>query len=99
MGVEPWEDPMFLWKHSPLAYAHQIKTPLLIIHSENDFRVPISEGEQLFAFVRRNGGLVKMIRYPREGHELSRSGEPEHRVNSLTHIIEWFDQYCLPEPK
>lgn len=97
MGVEAWEDPMFLWKHSPLAYAHQIKTPLLIIHSENDFRVPISEGEQLFAFVRRNGGVVKMIRYPREGHELSRSGEPAHRVSSLTHIIEWFDQYCLPK--
>jgi dipeptidyl aminopeptidase/acylaminoacyl peptidase len=95
MGVEPWEDPMFLWKHSPLAYAHQIKTPLLIIHSENDFRVPISEGEQLFSFVRRNGGTVKFIRYPREGHELSRSGEPEHRASSLTHIIEWFDQYCM----
>jgi len=95
MGVEPWEDPMFLWKHSPLAYAHQIKTPLLIIHSENDYRVPISEGEQLFAFVRRSGGTVKLVRYPREGHELSRSGEPEHRVSSLTHLIDWFDEYCM----
>jgi dipeptidyl aminopeptidase/acylaminoacyl peptidase len=94
-GVEPWEDPMFLWKHSPLAYAHQIKTPLLLIHSENDYRVPIAEGEQMFAFVRRTGGTVKLIRYPREGHELSRSGEPEHRVSSLIHIIAWFDRYCL----
>jgi len=46
----------------------------------NDYRVPISEGEQLFAIVRRNGGTVKMVRYPREGHEMTRSGEPEHRV-------------------
>jgi len=96
-GVEPWEDPMFLWKHSPLAYAHQIQTPLLLIHSENDFRVPIAEGEQLFAYVRRTGGTVKLIRYPREGHELSRSGEPEHRVSSLTHIIGWFDHYCMKD--
>lgn len=92
--VEPWENPMLLWEHSPLAYAHQIKTPLLIIHSENDFRVPISDAEQLFAFVRRSGGTVRMVRFPREGHELSRSGEPEHRVSSLTHMIEWFDTYC-----
>lgn len=92
--AEPWEDPTMLWQHSPLAYAHQIKTPLLVIHSENDFRVPISEGEQLFAYVRRSGGTVRMIRFPREGHELSRSGEPEHRASSLTHLIEWFDQYC-----
>jgi dipeptidyl aminopeptidase/acylaminoacyl peptidase len=92
--VEPWENPALLWEHSPLAYAHHIKTPLLIIHSENDFRVPIAEGEQLFAFVRRSGGTVQMIRYPREGHELTRSGEPEHRISSLNHIVEWFDKYC-----
>ncbi len=92
--AEPWEDPEKLWKHSPLAYAHNIKTPLLIIHSENDYRVPIADGEQLFAFVRRSGGTVKLLRYPRDGHELSRSGEPEHRVNRLTEMVEWFDKYC-----
>jgi dipeptidyl aminopeptidase/acylaminoacyl peptidase len=92
--VEVWEDPDLLWKHSPLAYAQNIKTPLLIIHSENDYRVPIEQAEQLFAFVRRNGGTVKMLRYPRDGHELSRSGEPEHRVSRLTEMIAWFDKYC-----
>jgi dipeptidyl aminopeptidase/acylaminoacyl peptidase len=94
--VEPWENPTLLWQHSPLAYAHQIKTPLLVIHSENDFRVPISDGEQLFAYVRRSGGTVQMVRFPRDGHELSRSGEPEHRVSSLTHMIDWFNKYCQP---
>lgn len=92
--AEPWEDPDLLWKHSPLAYAHKITTPLLIIHSENDFRVPIAEGEQLFAFVKRSGGTVKMLRFPRDGHELSRSGEPAHRVKRLTEMVNWFDQYC-----
>lgn len=92
--VHPWEDHELLWKHSPIAYADKIKTPLLIIHSENDFRVPIEQGEQLFAFVRRSGGTTEMWRFPREGHELSRSGEPEHRVARLTKMVEWFDRYC-----
>jgi dipeptidyl aminopeptidase/acylaminoacyl peptidase len=92
--VEPWENPELLWQHSPLAYAQNIKTPLLIIHSENDFRVPIAEAEQLFALVRRSGGTVRLLRYPRDGHELSRSGEPKHRVSRLTEMVAWFDQYC-----
>jgi dipeptidyl aminopeptidase/acylaminoacyl peptidase len=96
-GVEPWDDPAFLWEHSPLAHAHKIKTPLLLIHSESDYRVPISEAEQLFAYVRRSGGTVQLLRFPRDGHEMTRSGEPEHRVSNLTHIINWFDKYCHPK--
>ncbi len=94
-GVEPWENPTFLWENSPLAHAHKIKTPLLLIHSENDFRVPIAEAEQLFTYVRRSGGTVQLVRFPREGHEMTRSGEPEHRVSSLTHMVNWFDKYCF----
>ncbi len=93
--VLPWDDPEKYWKYSPAAYAHKIKTPLLILHSENDFRVPISEGEQLFAYIRRSGGVVEMVRFPREGHELSRSGEPKHRVERLRRMVEWFDKYCM----
>lgn len=97
--VEPWEDPDLLWEHSPLAYAQNVKTPLLIVHSENDFRVPIEQGEQLFAFVRRATDTpVKLLRYPRDGHELSRSGEPKHRISRLTEMIEWFDEYVGMEP-
>ncbi len=94
-AAEPWEDPQKLWRHSPLAYAHNIKTPLLIEHAEQDYRVPIEQAEQLFAYVHRSGGTVKMLRYPREGHEKSRSGEPAHRVDRLTHMVEWFDLYCM----
>ncbi|TVR19020.1 MAG: S9 family peptidase [Anaerolineaceae bacterium] len=98
-GVEPWEDHALLWEHSPLAYAHQIKTPLLIVHAENDFRVPIEQAEQLFAWVRRATDTpVEMWRYPRDGHELSRSGEPAHRASRLNKMIDWFDRYCQPTP-
>jgi len=94
--VHPWEDYELLWKHSPLAHAHNIKTPTLIIHAENDYRVPIEQAEQLFAFIRRSGGTVEMWRYPRDGHELSRSGEPKHRESRLQKMIDWFDTYCQP---
>lgn len=94
IGVAPWDDPQKLWAMSPLAQAHKIKTPLLLIHSENDYRVAISEAEQMFVYVRRSGGTVKLLRFPRDGHEMTRSGEPEHRVQSIEAILEWFDRYC-----
>ena len=89
----PWEDPELLWKYSPLSYVKDIHTPLLLIHSENDFRAPIPSAEGLFVALRRLKRDVKMVRYPRDGHELSRSGEPKHRVDRLERIADWFDQY------
>ena len=92
--AEPWENHAVYWDNSPLKYAADIKTPLLLIHSENDFRVPIEQAEQLFAWVRRATNTpIRMLRYPRDGHELSRSGEPDHRVSRLTEMINWFDRY------
>jgi len=92
--ADPWDNHDVYWDNSPLKYAADIKTPLLLIHSENDFRVPIEQAEQLFAWVRRATDTpVHMLRYPREGHELSRSGEPGHRISRLTEMINWFDRY------
>jgi dipeptidyl aminopeptidase/acylaminoacyl peptidase len=89
----PWEDPQLLWKYSPVAHVEQIHTPLLLIHSENDFRAPIPTAEGLFVALRRLGRKVTLVRYPRDGHELSRSGEPKHRVDRLERIVDWFDQH------
>jgi len=96
LEAEPWEDPAALWTHSPLAYADRITTPLLILHSDNDFRVPIAEAEQLFITLKRLGKTVQFVRYPREGHELSRSGEPRHIIDRLRRIVGWWDRYCKP---
>lgn len=90
----PWELYEELWDHSPLAHAHKINTPLLLLHSELDFRVPISEAEQLFAILRRRKKVVELVRYPREGHELTRSGEPNHRADHMRRTLEWFERYC-----
>lgn len=87
------------WRHSPLAYAKNIKTPLVIEHQENDFRCPISEAEQLYTVLKRLKREVVFIRYPREGHEMSRSGEPLHRVDRLNRMVDWFDKHCLTARK
>lgn len=93
----PWDMPEKLWRHSPLAYAHQISAPLLILHSELDYRVPISEAEQLFTILRRRKQVVELVRYPREGHELTRSGEPRHRADHMRRTLDWFDRFCQPQ--
>ncbi len=87
----PWEIHDRLWRHSPLAYAHRIQTPLLILHAERDFRVPIADAEQLYLYLRRLKREVAFVRYPRDGHELSRTGEPRHREDRLRRIVEWFE--------
>ncbi len=94
-NAKPWEVPTLVWERSPLAHAHKITTPLMVLHSENDYRCLISEAEQLFSYVRLAGRApVQMVRFPREGHSLSRTGEPEHRVCRLSLMLDWFEQHC-----
>jgi dipeptidyl aminopeptidase/acylaminoacyl peptidase len=82
-----------LWRMSPISLVPNVQTPLLIEHSELDYRVPIEQGEQLFQALRLMKKKVKMIRWPREGHELSRAGEPKHRLQRIESIIEWFNEH------
>jgi len=82
-----------LWKHSPTGQAKHIQTPLLIIHSENDFRVQISQAEELFGALKMQGKEAVLVRYPRDGHELSRSGEPLHVIDRLDRMMDWFETH------
>jgi dipeptidyl aminopeptidase/acylaminoacyl peptidase len=77
------------WRMSPLAYADKVKTPTLVLHSENDFRCPIEQGEQFFMALLRNGTPTEMVRFPGESHELSRSGKPRHRKERFEAILDW----------
>lgn len=78
---------------SPATYARDIETPLLVVHSENDLRCDIEQGEHLFTLLRLLGKEVELLRFPAEGHELSRSGSPLHRVQRFEAILEWFGRY------
>jgi len=81
-------------RHSPLYYAGNVKTPCLIIHSEEDYMCPMAEGEQWFTALKLNGVPAELIRFPGENHELSRGGKPKHREERLQHILRWFRE-CL----
>ncbi|HUU44155.1 MAG TPA: S9 family peptidase [Acidobacteriota bacterium] len=78
---------------SPLTYAKNIKTPLLIIHSENDLRVSIQQAEQLFTTLKLMKKKVELVRFPEESHGLSRHGRPDRRIARLEWIAKWFDRY------
>jgi hypothetical protein len=63
------------------------------MHADDDFRVPVNNGEMFYLFLKKNGVETRLVRYPREGHELSRSGEPGHVVDRLERTVRWFDGY------
>ena len=77
-------------RQSPLTYAKHVRTPVLILHSEDDLRCPISQAEQLFVVLKRLDKDVEFVRFPDENHELSRSGKPSHRVDRFAVILDYF---------
>ncbi len=89
-----WSDTDEMWRMSPLRYAARVRTPTLIIHSEGDLRCPITQGEQWFIALKRLGVKTVFVRYPREtSHGMSRGGPLDLRMDRLTRIENWLDEY------
>ena len=83
-----------IWQSSPLARAGDITTPTLVVHSETDYRCPVEQGQQLFTLLSMNGVETELLLFPSgEGHELSRSGKPKHRVERFEAILEWHGRH------
>ncbi len=81
------------WEASPLKYAKNVKTPTLVLHSDNDYRVPLEQGEQWFRALQHYGVVSELVIFPRENHNLTRTGEPRHLVESLNWQCYWFDKF------
>ena len=96
-GCHYWEEPEAMLRLSPATYAKDINTPLLILHSDKDFRCPVGQGEDLFVRLRAMKKDVELVRFPEEGHELSRSGSPIHRVMRFEIVLEWLGRYLQPD--
>ena len=90
-------NPELYEEKSPISYANNIIAPTLIIHSENDFRCPMEQAEQLFSILKRRNIESALLRFPGEGHELSRSGKPKHRDIRFNHIINWHKKYLFTD--
>lgn len=86
----PWESDSLYRVLSPMTYASNMRTPMLIVHSEDDKRTPITDGEQLFVSLRKRGIPAEFVRYPRSFHGLSRTGPPWLLVDRLERIRTWF---------
>jgi dipeptidyl aminopeptidase/acylaminoacyl peptidase len=86
-------DPAALKAKSPLTYADRIDMPFAIVHSEQDWRCPVEQAQQLFVKLRRNGVAAEMLLFPGEGHELTRSGQPRHRKQRFDAVLHWFSRH------
>lgn len=81
------------WEQSPLKHAMNIKTPLLFIHSDQDYRCPIEQAMQLYTVVKMNGVDTRFAWFNGENHDLSRSGKPQARLKRLEEITDWMNKY------
>ena len=105
LGPDHLQDPEAYRRQSPVTYVADMTTPVLILHSEDDLRCPISQAEELFVALRLLGRDPVMYRFPGENHELTRSGAPRHRITRAALILDWFRDHLAgtdtggaPEP-
>ena len=80
-------------ERSPLTYAAQVKTPVLLLHGEDDYRCPIEQSEQYFVALKRLGKDVEFVRFPGSSHGLMRTGHPRLREEYLARTLAWFDRH------
>lgn len=85
-----WNDEEFIMERSPIRYAREVATPLLIIHAEKDHRVPVEQAEQWFQALKRLGKEVEFMLFPGASHALASIGRPQQRVARLEALADWF---------
>ena len=91
----PWENQAMYDSLSPIRYVKNVKTPTLMVQSEEDFRTPMGNADLWYTALRAQGVPAEFVRYPRSTHELSRSGEPWLLVDRLGRIRQWFDYWLI----
>lgn len=88
-----------LWNQSPIKYINNMKTPTLIIHSDEDYRCPLEQGIQLFTALIDKNVPSKLVQFRAENHDLSRTGRIKSRLKRLDEITQWIDKYTLQNIK
>lgn len=78
---------------SPMASISKVRTPSLVIHSEEDLRCPVEQGQRYFTALKQQGVEAAFLVFPGENHELSRSGTPYHRKQRFVEILRWWSRY------
>lgn len=86
-------DPELIARQSPLAVADQVQTPTLVMHAELDHRCPLEQATRYYSALKRAGVASEMLIFPGEDHELTRSGQPRHRVERFQAVREWWARH------
>ncbi|WP_347753658.1 S9 family peptidase [Agrococcus sp. ProA11] len=97
-GEYTGSDPEAVRAQSPMAHVDQVRTPTLVVHSEQDWRCPPEQGQRYFSALKRNGVESALLLFPGEDHELTRAGQPRHRLERFEHILAWWAKH-LPTPR
>ena len=95
---KPWDNFAMYDTLSPIRHVDRVRTPTLIVQSEEDFRTPMGNAELWFIALKKRGIPVELVRYPRSTHELSRSGEPWLLVDRLGRLRQWFTYWLKDKP-
>jgi len=78
---------------APMTHVEQVRTPTLVIHSEADWRCPVDQGQRWYAALRRQRVESELLLFPGEGHELTRTGRPKHRLARFEHVLRWWEKH------
>ena len=92
---KPWDNPAMYDSLSPIRYIRKVKTPTFMVQSEEDHRTPMTDAEQWYIGLKKQGTPVELVRYPRSTHDLSRTGEPWLLVDRLARIRQWFNHWLV----
>ena len=86
----PWDNQELYWDRSPMKYVRNVKTPTMIMHGQQDTRVPIAQAQEFYRALVERGVPVEFVVFPREGHGI---GEPRHRLDRLRRYLTFFGKY------
>ena len=94
----PWDNQVMYDTLSPIRHVSKVKTPTLLVQSEEDFRTPIGNAELWFQALKKQNVPAEFVRYPRSNHDLSRTGEPWLLVDRLSRLRQWFGYWLIDKP-
>ncbi len=86
-------DPVQMAAQSPMAVVDRVRTPTLVLHSELDYRCPLEQATRYYAALKRQGTEAEMLVFPGEDHELTRAGQPRHRVQRFDAVLQWWARH------
>ncbi len=83
-------------RQSPMAVVGAVTTPTLVLHSEQDYRCPLEQATRYYSALKRQGTEAEMLIFPGENHELTRSGQPRHRMERFAAVLDWWERTIPP---